>query len=88
MQEVIQGSKLGMMPGGVQGNTAEELPEVVMACARVSHLDFSQARPFPGELAEGSDSSVTVDHPLHANTFPDDDIQVEDSSPSSSAKRE
>ena len=61
----------------MQGNSKEELPEVVMACARISHLDFTQAKPFPGELhnkRRTSDNGVTVEHPLHATTFPDDNM--------------
>lgn len=61
----------------VQGNSQEELPEVVMACARISKLDFTKAKPFPGELHDGkraSDNAVTVEQPLHATTFPDDNI--------------
>lgn len=33
-----------------QGNSEEELPEVVLGCARVSRVDFSKVRPFPAEV--------------------------------------
>lgn len=35
---------------GMQGNREEELPEVVLACARVSRVDFGKVRPFPAHL--------------------------------------
>ncbi len=34
----------------VQGNREEELPEVVLACARVSRVDFGKVRAFPAQL--------------------------------------
>lgn len=63
----------------MQGNSEQELPEVVMACARVSHLNFDEAQPFPGELHSTKHSSPTVhlDQPLHANTFPDDNMSAD-----------
>lgn len=33
-----------------QGNSEEELPEVVLGCARVSRVDFSKVRPFPAQV--------------------------------------
>ncbi len=33
-----------------QGNQEDELPEVVLACARVSRVDFGKVRPFPAQL--------------------------------------
>ncbi|BDA44255.1 probable protein ENHANCED DISEASE RESISTANCE 2 at C-terminar half [Coccomyxa sp. Obi] len=34
----------------IQGNQEDELPEVVLACARVSRVDFGKVRPFPAQL--------------------------------------
>lgn len=34
----------------LQGNREEELPEVVLACARVSRVDFGKVRAFPAQL--------------------------------------
>ena len=53
-----------------------------MACARLSHLEFEKARPFPGEMSgkRPSESSVTVDQPIQASTFPDDDIPTDSGS--------
>jgi hypothetical protein len=34
----------------LQGNREDELPEIVLACARVSRVDFHKVRPFPAEL--------------------------------------
>ena len=34
----------------LQGNSEDELPEIVLACARVSRVDFHKVRPFPAEL--------------------------------------
>ena len=31
----------------VQGNSNEELPEVILGCARVSRIDFAQVRTGP-----------------------------------------
>jgi hypothetical protein len=33
-----------------QGNSEEELPEVVLGCARVSRVDFGKVRPFPAHV--------------------------------------
>lgn len=36
----------------VQGNRPEELPEVILAAARVYRVDFTRSRPFPAETLE------------------------------------
>ena len=42
-----------------QGNSNEELPEVILGCARVSRIDFAQVRAGPDPYA-GSVLDCTV----------------------------
>ena len=67
--------------GCVQGNRPEELPEVVMACARVSRIDLYKVEPFPGRLRKTESHRTTVEMdpnspPLTAHTFPDDTVEA------------
>ena len=61
----------------LQGNREEELPEIVMACARVSRIDLYKAHAFPATLRKTKSHRTTVemdpDQPaLPVSTFPDD----------------
>jgi hypothetical protein len=63
----------------MQGNREEELPEIVMACARVSRVDLYKAQPFPATLRKTKSHRTTVElNPnqpaLEVSTFPDDHI--------------
>lgn len=62
----------------MQGNQPEELPEVIMACARVSRIDLYKVQPFPASLRKTISHRTTVEldpdaPPLVSTTFPDDD---------------
>ncbi|CAL5218734.1 g448 [Coccomyxa viridis] len=50
----------------VQGNSEEELPELLLACARVSRVDFHKVRPFPAQL-DMSEQETTSMQPLRFN---------------------
>lgn len=50
----------------LQGNKEEELPEVLLACARVSRVDFHKVRSFPAELDMAEDDT-TMMQPLRFN---------------------
>jgi Protein ENHANCED DISEASE RESISTANCE 2, C-terminal len=43
----------------LQGNRAEELPEVVLAAVKVYHADFTKNRPFPAERMEETGTNDT-----------------------------
>lgn len=63
----------------MQGNQPDELPEVVLACARVSRVDLFKVQPFPATLRESLSRGITVEldpaaPPLVCNTFPDDGV--------------
>lgn len=45
----------------IQGNKQEELPEKVMAAARVSYVDFQRIRPFPADTMEHVSSALHED---------------------------
>ena len=66
----------------LQGNRAEELPEMVLACARVSRLDLEKCQPFPASLHKTKSHRIALEMdpsapPLSAHTFPDDKIAEE-----------
>ncbi|KAK9837141.1 hypothetical protein WJX81_005930 [Elliptochloris bilobata] len=44
----------------IQGNREDELPEVILACARVSRIDFALVRPFPARLERTASSATRV----------------------------
>ncbi|KAK9813897.1 hypothetical protein WJX73_003693 [Symbiochloris irregularis] len=44
----------------VQGNQPDELPEMVLACARVSRVDFHKVRPFPGQMRRTISHRMTM----------------------------
>lgn len=48
----------------LQGNSADELPEHVLGCARLFRLDFLKERPFLSLPAASSPSSPSGDSPL------------------------
>ena len=50
----------------LQGNSEDELPEVVLACARVSRIDFKKVRPFPAELDMAVEETARM-HPMRFN---------------------
>jgi len=75
----------------VQGNRAEELPEIVMACARVSRIDLYKAQPFPATLRKSKAHGTTVEmNPnqpaLEVSTFPDDPISQKSLDPANGEK--
>ncbi len=50
----------------LQGNSEEELPELLLACARVSRVDFHKVRPFPAQL-DMSEQETTGMQPMRFN---------------------
>ena len=47
----------------VQGNRAEELPEVLLGCVRVHRVDFTKSRPFPAQSLQELGHGVGADGP-------------------------
>jgi hypothetical protein len=50
---------------GPQGNRPEELPEVVLAAARVARVNFELVRPFPARMERTASNNLKLT-PLHA----------------------
>lgn len=45
----------------IQGNNNDELPELMLACARVSRVDFNKVRPFPGHMRRTLSRRMTLE---------------------------
>jgi len=51
----------------LQGNRAEELPEVLLGGVKVYRIDFTKARPFPAQSLEERGNGLDEDGPPHSS---------------------